>query len=189
MVIRNSDGTPFQVTGSRSLFDPTNPDYELFNLWDQEAIEIGGSPIYYYEVFISQQAIDELYGESRSKVWSQYPVELIGMYEPIPSGNVLGGFGIDSPNDEIMIDFNYKYLLNKLGKLPKIGSRIFTPHLRENWQIIQFSTGEYRAWNILRLQMLCRKFQESLTTGEGKVTQGTVDGDIFPGKPPAYEVN
>ena len=86
-MIRNLDGTPYRVTGNIQQFNPGTPDYELFNLWDQESIKRGGSPIEYYEVFISQQAIDTLYSESRAKVWSQHPIMLWCFYEPIPSTN------------------------------------------------------------------------------------------------------
>lgn len=169
-MIRNADGTPYRVTSSVQQFDPGAPDYDLFNGWDQEAIRRGGTPLFYYEVFISGQAIDPLYHESRAKVWSQFPIELWGFYEPIPATNNLGYFGIDAP-DEMVFEFNYQHVLGKLGKPPKIGSRVFSPHLREHWEIIQCNTGEYKGWNVIRIQMICKRFQESLTTGEGQVTQ------------------
>jgi len=169
-MIRNIDGTPYRVTGNVQQFDPGDPDYDLFNLWDQESIRRGGSPVEYYEVFITQQSIDPLYSESRAKVWSQHPIQLWCFYEPIPATNNLGMFGIDAP-DEMVFEFNYAEVLQLLGKPPKIGSRLFSPHLREHWEIIQCNTGEYKGWNVIRIQMICRRFQESLTTGEGKVTQ------------------
>jgi hypothetical protein len=169
-MIRNDDGTPYRTTGSLQQFDQQNPDYALFNVWDQEAIQRGGSPVFYYEVFITQQAIDVLYQESRAKVWSQHPIQLYAFYEPISSTNNLGMFGIDSP-DETIFEFNYAAILETLGKPPKIGSRIFTPHLSENWEIIQCNVGEFRGWNAIRIQMICKRFQESLTTGEGKASQ------------------
>src|SRR6185437_3750736 len=170
-MIRDQDGTPYRVTSSVNQFDPSHPDYYLFNAWDQEAIERGGSPVFYYEVFISRSSIDPVYNESRSKVWSQHPIQLFCFYEPAPSMNELGLFGIDAPM-EMVFEFNYQDVLRRLGnKEPKIGSRLFSPHLREHWEIIQCNTGEYKGWNVIRIQMICRKFQESLTTGEGRVTQ------------------
>lgn len=171
-MIYNNDGTPYKPTGDVRQFDPCNPDNDLFNVWDQEAIRMGGSPVYYYEVFISDAVIDKDYHESRGKVWSQHPVELYAVYEPIASTNTLGTFGIDAP-DEMMFELNYKAVLDKVGHPPKIGSRIFTPHLREHWEIVQRNTGEYKMWNVIRIQLICRRFQESLTTGEGRVTQTT----------------
>lgn len=177
MVIRNPDGSVYKTTNSLQQFDPSNPEHDLFNLWDQEVIEIGGSPLYYYDLFINVQNIDELYMEARDKIWSPCPVCVYGYYDPIPSQNALGTFGIDSP-DEMMFEFNYRHVLKTLGKPPKIGARIFSPHKRENWVVIQRNVEVFKLWGELRLQVMCQRFQESLTTGEGKVTQRQPDFKI-----------
>lgn len=172
MVIYNTDGSKYQPTGSLQQFDPNSTEHDLFNLWDQEVIQIGGTPLFYYEVFININNIDELYVEARDKIWSEHPITIYGYYDPIPSQNAMGAFGIDSP-DEMMFEFNYRHVLKALGHAPKIGSRIFSPHKREHWQVIQRGTEVYKLWGELRLQVMCNRFQESLTTGEGKVTQRT----------------
>lgn len=177
MAIKNPDGTPYQLAGSLQQFDPENPEFELFNTWDQEAIRIGGTPVYYYEVFIQMNTVDPLYIEDRGKMWSPRPICLYGYYEPVPTQNMMTTFGIDSP-DELMFEFNYKEVLASIGHPPKIGSRLFTPHRRENWVIIQNNVEEYALWGELRLQVMCQRFQESLTTGEGKVTQQQPDFNI-----------
>lgn len=174
MAIRNSDGSPYKLSGTLQQFDPENPEHDLFNLWDQEVIQIGGTPLFYYEVFINVNNIDELYVEARDKIWSEHPVCLYGYYDPIPSQNAMGAFGIDSP-DEMMFEFNYQHVLKALGHAPKIGSRIYSPHKREHWQVIQRGTEVYKLWGELRLQVMCGRFQESITTGEGKVTQKEPD--------------
>jgi hypothetical protein len=53
MTIKNADGSVYKTTGSLQQFDPTNTEHDLFNLWDQEVIEIGGTPLYYYDLFIN----------------------------------------------------------------------------------------------------------------------------------------
>jgi len=169
-MIKNADGTPYKVGGSIEQYDQEDPQHELFNLWDQEAIRQGGTPILYYEVIISPQVIDQQYLEARGKLFSQFPVSLYGVYDPKNSQNLLNAFGIDAP-DELEIEFNYRDVLQKIGHPPKIGSRIFTPHLRENWEIIQRNLGEFKMWGALRITLIVRRFQESTTTGEGKVTQ------------------
>ena len=169
MAILNPDGSSFQPTGDLRQFDPQNPEHDLFNVWDQESIEIGGTPLYYYDVFINVNSIDELYVEARDKFWSQNPIEIQGYYQPIPSQNFQNMFGIDSP-DEMMFEFNYRHVLSRLNKPPKIGARIYSPHKRQNWVIIQRNVEEFKLWGELRLQVMCMKFQESLTTCEGKVT-------------------
>lgn len=169
-MIKNPDGTEYKTLGEYRHFNPKAPEHDLFNSWDEEIIKVGGSPIYYYEVFLQSGTIDPVYLEDRGKIFSNHPIELYCFYEPIPSQNSQNMFGIDSP-DEMIFEFNYKYVLRTLGHPPKIGSRIYTPHLKEDWKVIQRSTGEYQHWGVLRLQVLCSRFQESTTTGEGKVTQ------------------
>ena len=170
MGLLNSDGTPYTLSGSATQFDPQNPMFDLFNQWDQEAIQRGGSPLYYYEVIIQPDMIDPIYLEARNKLFSNNPVQLWCNYEPIPSQNLLNQFGIDSP-DEIKFEVNYRAVLHAVGHPPKIGSRIFTPHLSENWVIIQRNLGEFKMWGAIRLELICQKFQEDVVTGDGKVTQ------------------
>lgn len=174
MSIKNPDGSVYKPTGSLQQFDPENLEHDLFNIFDQEVIEIGGSPLLYYDVFININNIDELYVEARDKIYSQTPKQIYGYYEPIPSQNSIGVFGIDSP-DEIMFEFNYRHVLKTLGHPPKIGARIFSPHKRENWMVSQRNVEVFKLWGELRLQVMCIRFQESLTTGEGKVTQKQPD--------------
>ncbi len=178
MVILNPDGSRYQLSGTLQQFDPENTEHDLFNVWDQEVIEIGGSPIFYYEVFINLSSIDELYVEARDKIYSEHPICLHGYYDPQPSENMMGMFGIDSPMKEMMIEFNYRHVLKTLGHAPKIGARIYTPHKRENWIVIQRNVEVFKLWGEIRLQVLCNRFPESLTTGEGRVTQREPDFKI-----------
>lgn len=176
-MIRDACGRPYKVSGKHQHYDLNRVEHDLFNLWDQEAIEVGGSPVFYYEVFLQQSTIDPLYLEDRGKIYSNHPIELYCYYEPSPSTNTLGVFGIDSP-DEMIFEFNYRSVLKSIGHPPRIGSRIFTPHKRENWMVIQRNLGEFKLWGELRLQLICQRFQESVTTGEGRVTQKQPDVTI-----------
>ena len=177
MAIFNPNGSQYNVSGTFQQFDPQNPEFCLFNTWDQEVIQIGGSPIMYYEVFINMNTIDRLYVEDRGKLWSNNPITLYARYDPIPSQNYMTAFGIDSP-DEIMFELNYQDVLKRLGHPPKIGARIVSPHKNENWVIVQRNVQSFQLWGEIRLQIMCQRFQESLTTGEGKVTQRTPDFKI-----------
>lgn len=171
-MIKNVDGSPYQTTGSLQQYNPQNVEFDLFNSWDQESIEIGGSPVYYYEVFIQSNTLDPLYLEDRGKIFSPTPVCLYAIYDPVPAQNYMTTFGIDAP-DEIMFEFNYRAVLEALGHPPKVGSRLFTPHRREHWEIIQRGDEVYKMWGQLRLQVMCVRFQETLTTSNGKVTEKT----------------
>ena len=173
----NADGTPYKVVGSMQQFDPGNPEQNLFNQWDEEIIEMSGSPIFYYEVFIQSQTIDPLHREDRGKLWSPIPVQLWAYYDPVEQQNFQGTFGIDS-EDDVTFELNYRAVLNTLGHPPKVGSRIYTPQKRENWEIIQRKVGEFKLWGELRLKLLCTRFQEDVATGEGQVKQATPDFKI-----------
>lgn len=177
MAIRNPDGSLYKPAGTLQQFDPSSLEHDLFNIWDQEVIEVGGTPLFYYDVFININSIDELYVEARDKIYSETPVQVYGYYEPIPSSNTMGVFGIDSP-DEIMFEFNYRHILRTLGRAPRIGARIFSPHKKENWMVMQRNVEVFKLWGELRLQIMCVRFQESLTTGNGKVTKREPDFKI-----------
>ena len=170
--IKQCNGQPYKLSGSLNTFDPTNPEQFLLNSFDSELIQIAGTPILYFEVFIQGQTIDPLYREDRGKLFSNNPVKLNGYYEPIPSQNYMNMFGIDAP-DEVQFQFNYREVLKTLGHPPKIGSRLYTPHKGENWVIIQRNVGDFFLWGELRLTLITQRFQESITTGEGRVTQNT----------------
>lgn len=169
MTLLDHNGKPYKAAGTSQQFDPTNPQHMLFNLYDEDALKIGGSPIYYYELFIPVGEIDKDYWEARGSFFSEFPVELWANYDPLAAQNYMSVFGIDSPN-EIIFELNVKATLKKLGHMPKIGSRIYTPHLGENWEIIQRNLGEFKMWGALRVQLICRQFQESTTRQNGKVT-------------------
>ncbi len=166
-------------------FDPENPDIDLMQELDAEQIQFAGSPIEYFEIFIQFQTLDLLYREDRGKIWSNTPIQLYGTYDPITSQNFQNMFGIDAP-DELKITFNYRAVLKTLGRPPKLGARIYTPHKRENWVIVQRNLKDFQLWNEFHLELQVMKFQESTTTNEGKVLQPkpdfTIDGGTFLGQ-------
>lgn len=178
-MIRNPDGTPYKLTGSLQQFGTQEVQQELFDTWDEEAIRQGGSPIYYYEVFIQEQSIDPIYLEDRGKLFSNNPVQLWGYYEPIPSQMAQTAFGIDSMNDEMVFEFNYRSLLKAIGHLPKIGSRLRTPFLNEDWVIIERKLADFKSWNVYHMQILTQRFQDDIISGPGRVEQKPVDYKIL----------
>lgn len=174
MTLRFPGGQPYRSVGSIQQFDPENPEHNLFHAWDQEIIQMGGSPIFYYEVFIPPATIDPIYWESRSKLYSNFPVQLWGFYDPQPAENTQNQFGIDSAT-ELVFEFNVRAVLEKVGHLPKVGSRLFTPHKREHWRILQRNMGEFKMWGELRIQLIAERFQETVTEHSGTVTNPTPD--------------
>lgn len=170
MTILNKDGSVYKTTGSLSQLVPDSPSHDLFNLWDQEVIRLGGSPLLYYEVIVPSNSIDPLYLESRGKLWSQHPVEIFAVYDPIPSQLNQGLFGIDGP-DTMTFFTNFQATIDAIGHLPIIGSRIFSPHLREHWEVVDRKLGDFHRFRVFRVEIHCERFQEVLTQGEGEVTQ------------------
>jgi hypothetical protein len=178
MTIYRSDGKPYSAVGSLQQFDDSSPDRDLFNKWDEESIRLGGSPLFYYELFVDVNNIDPLYVETRAKIYSKNPVQLWCVYEPIPSQNMQTAFGLDSP-DEMTFDLNYKAVLRDLGYAPKIGSRVRTPFLNEDWVIIERKLGEFKKYNALRLQLICQRFQEDDVSGSSVGEKKNADYKII----------
>lgn len=168
MAIFNTNGTPFQSYGSLTQFDPLSQDINLLNSYDEEIIRIGGSPLFYYEVFIQFQTMDKLYLEDRGKLWSPVPIQIYGYYEPIEPQNPSTAFGIDGVGD-VMFECNHAAVLRAIGHPPKRGSRIQTPHLNEFWVVVDVRLTQFQLWSAFRLQIICERFQENITTGEGNI--------------------
>jgi hypothetical protein len=160
-MLKNADGTPYKALGCLQHFNPESPIHDLFNNWDQQIIGMGGAPIFYHEVFIQRSTVDTLYWEDRGKLFNPNGVQLWATYEPVTQQNFQSTFGIDSP-DDIQFELNYRAVLNTIGHPPKVGSRIFTPHKREHWLIVQRKLGEYKMWGEIRLQLVCERFTQDI---------------------------
>lgn len=171
-MLRNSDGTPYKLSDYQ-LFDPESPELCLFQEWDEAVIKQGGSPVFYEEVIIPSGAIDPIYREARNKLYAP-AIQLWCFYEPTPNQFYQDLYGIGSP-DEQLFEFNKSSVIQRVGHMPKIGSRIYTPHRRENWMVLDIKTGEYQGWGELRLQLICQRFQETVTSNDGQVTQKQPD--------------
>jgi hypothetical protein len=177
MAIYNPDGSVYNPTGDMRQFDPDSPDHDLFNLWDQELIKISGTPLFYYECFIQEQGLDPIYWEDRSKLWSSNPVVLYAYHEPIPCRNDMTTHGIDGL-DEMIFELNYQETLKLVGHPPKLRSRIYSPHLSDDWEIIQRNLGEFKKWGVLRLELICKRFQDNMVTDAGRTPQKEPDFHI-----------
>ena len=170
MVLRKQDGTPLKLEGNLKLFDTKNVDQDLMHSIDQEVIELSGSPVFYYKVYIDQSNYDSLYGESRNKIRRQDGIELIAHWEPVTPTQDLQTFGIDSP-DEVMFSFNIRQFKDiTKDDLPINGALVYTPFDKNWWEIIQVNYGkdseDFKIWGKYRFSVLARKYQESITDEE-----------------------
>lgn len=174
-MLLNPDGTPYQVSGSIQQFDPENPEFCLFNSLDAEMIQNYGSPIFYYEAKPQINTMDKFYREDKGMLRSENPIQLFALYDPVPSQFAIGTMGYDSP-DEVVFKCNYQDVVQRIGHVPLPRSRIFTPHRKENWSVIQCKAAEFQMWNAIRMEILCKRFQEDVN--DVKVTQKQPDFDI-----------
>ena len=131
MAIRRPDGSIYTVSGCLGKFNPAAQSHKLFSTWDAEIIKLGGSPIFYYEAIVPPSTIDPIYWESRSMLWTDTPTVLYALYEPLPIQNYQDMFGIDSGTDTVIFELNYKDVVQRLGHVPKLDSRFYTPHICE----------------------------------------------------------
>lgn len=178
-MIKGLDGAPYSVSGSLNVFNSNPEDRALLNEIDAEIIRINGTPIFYYEIMIDSNSIDPLYREARGAIFSQDPIQIYAYYDPITSQNYQNMFGIDSLN-MVTFELNYDAVVQAIGHMPLVGSRLFTPHRAENWEIIQRGSSDWKIWSQIRMVLECRQFQESTTRGDGKITQNN---------PLPYQVN
>lgn len=177
--MKNPDGSEYRVSGLRQNYnpDPNSTENALFNSWDAEAIKQGGIPIYYYEMLVDVNSINEIYREARNKLFSTTAIELWAVYEPKANQFLYEEF-INSGIDETIFELNYQDVLNSIGHPPVVGSRIWTPHRQENWVILRNQLSGFELWKTTRIQIACQKFQESITTNEGKVTENNPSYDL-----------
>jgi hypothetical protein len=123
--------------------------------------------------------LDQLYLEDRGQLFALQPIQLYAFYEPVNQAVSSGLFGGDALPDEVVFEGNYDDIYGRIGHLPKVGSRIYTPHLGENWKVVDRASSEYRGWGRLRMQIRCQKFQETRTVSNGQVTKQPPDFPII----------
>ena len=162
MVIKNSDGSTYNIGGIESLknYRPDGQDIPLLDKWDQEQIELAGSPVIYYPCYIDTN-YDTLYMESIDSIIAQEGFEMTSKFDPVRPVQNLGAFGIDSP-DEVVFNFNLTKWREIVKEMPRIKSLIFAKWDKTWWEVIQNDQEQsYQLWSKYRLQVVTRKYQYS----------------------------
>lgn len=163
MPIFQEDGQPFELKGTESLqtFRPEdNVDFNQFNEWDKEQIQLGGSEVIYYRPYIDSN-FDPVYMESRDTIIAQEGYSIYSVFQPVRPTQDFNMFGIDSP-DEIIMNFNLSQWKELIGEMPKIKGLFFTKFENNWWEVVQSDHAEeYKIWRKYRLQVVCRKYQKS----------------------------
>lgn len=162
MAIRKTDGSNYNVGGRKALqsYRPDGQDIKLLDEWDQEQINLAGSPIIYYPCYIDTD-YDTLYMESVDSIIAQEGYRLICQFEPVRPTQDLGAFGIDSP-DEVLFNFNLTKWKEIVGEMPRVKSLLFAEWDKTFWEIIQGNLeNPFKLWSKFRLEVIARKYQPS----------------------------
>lgn len=170
MALLGNDGRPYQPLGKLAAYNPNSAQNKLFSQFDAEAIRLGGSPILYYECLIQFSTLDKLYMEDRGKVFSPCPIQLYAYYEPPDQVASSGIFGVDTPDMEAIFETNSDATIAAIGHPPKVGSRIYTPHLCEDWVLVDRRQAEFKGWGALHYILHCTKWLPNRTDQTDRFT-------------------
>ena len=170
MTLRRPDGKPCRPTGRLATFEPATTEHDLFDRYDQEAIQIGSSPLLYYRLRVSGSKVDPLYNEIRDKIYDIEPYNVCGHWKPATPMQGIELFGIDSPVDT-MFFFNRVQFLSVVNEPPTSGSLLFSCVDRIAWEIIQTSTniasdGDRFKWGRHRFLVIARNYQPTATEND-----------------------
>ena len=138
-----------EVESGLNLFDPENPDINLFNFVDDEIIKLSGSKLLFYKYHRIEDH-DDVYMESRDKPVSTEPIVVHGHYEPTALQEELTQFGIELTNDQIFI-FNKSYIEYKLGRPVIPGDRIKPLFQEQKYEIFQVVEDSFEAYGVYHL--------------------------------------
>lgn len=147
------DGSPL------SLFDPTNPDINLFNLIDDEYIKLSGSRVKIFKYYQSVE-YDDVYLESRNKPILSEPITVFAHYEPTILEEELTNFGIELTNDKIFI-FNKSYIERKIGRPLIPGDQILPEFQNQRYEIFEVQEDEFHGYGVYHLTCSAKLLRDS----------------------------
>jgi hypothetical protein len=159
-----------------NLFDPSNPDINLFNSIDAELIRLSGSKIYLYKYFRDEN-YDKVYMEERDKVLSVEPIIVTGHYEPSILEENLQAFGIEVQNDQLFT-FNKSYIEALIGR-PLIPGDVLKPLFQnQKYEIIEVQEDSFESYGVYHLiatAKLLRGSEETVDTNLENTTEELYD--------------
>ena len=142
-----------------SLFDPDNPDINLFNLIDEEATRLGGSKLYVYKFYRSED-YDEVYMEAPNKTIAREPLVLFGHYEPLALDENLSEYGIELTSDQLFV-FNKSYAERILGR-PLIAGDVIKPMFQDQrYEVFEVQEDSFEAYGVYHLNCHARLLRDS----------------------------
>jgi|TARA_R100000322_G_scaffold169631_1_gene142291 hypothetical protein len=142
-----------------NLFDPENPDINLFNLVDDEIIRLSGSKLLFYK-YNRIEDYDDVYMEARNKPVNSEPIVVHGHYEPAALQENLTQFGIELTNDQIFI-FNKSYIEHKLGRQVIPGDVIKPQFQQQKYEIFQVVEDSFESYGVYHLVCNAKLLRDS----------------------------
>lgn len=169
-MLRNADGTPFDVDGQAKLdmYDPCSSDKQLLDCVDQEQIELAGAPIEYYRVMVDSR-MDDLYHEQRQKLILGTPICMKAVYEPTTPILQMGGIGpaVFDSIEQLTFHVNKSQFISLVGEMPRVQGLIRTVDDGIFWEIaevqVNLSDQERKIWSKHRLALVCSKYRPTAT--------------------------
>jgi hypothetical protein len=143
-----------------NLFDPQNPDINLFNIVDDELIRLSGSKLEFYKLYVNKLDFDEVYQEVREKVVSRQPLTVFGHYEPTVLQENLTEFGIEITNDQVFI-FNKSYINQRIHRDPIPGD-VIKPHFQDQrYEIYQVQEDSFESYGVYHLSCYAKLLRDT----------------------------
>lgn len=163
-----------------NLFDPENPDINLFNIIDDELIRLAGSEFRYYKYFRSPD-YDEVYGEDRSKPVATQAILVHGHYEPRILEENLTEFGIELTNDQLFV-FNKSYIEQKIGRIPIPGDVILPKFQDQKYEIYQVQEDSFESYGVYHMACSAKLLRESDARFSAPILETAPDLGVYGGE-------
>ena len=151
------------------LFDPNNPDINLFNLVDDEMIRLGGSKMRFYK-YIQTQEFDDVYMESREKPINKEPIIVHGHYSPEAMQENLTQFGIELTNDQVFT-FNRSYIEQKLGREIIPGDVVEPFFQNQKYEIFEVVEDSFESYGVYHLVCSAKLLRDSTVVQDKALTK------------------
>lgn len=161
------------ANGIFSVYDPTNPDRQLFDIVEQEVIQLSSPPLKYYKLNHIQNNIDELYGEVRRKDAFNEAVTIYGRYESPGKEQELTSFGLVEV-EELEIWFNYNHLLLQIGNSIQIGDVVET-YDSKLWDVMTSIIIDESLWRAQHNMIRCKRM---ITEGVFLPGKGNISASV-----------
>lgn len=146
-----------EPTGLLSVYDPTNPDRQLFDIVETEVLSLTSPPIKYYKLIPLANNIDSLYGEARRRDGYANPVIIYGLYDDPSPTQELMQWGLTNTED-IELWFNYHHLLKTIGDKLQIGDVLQT-YDAKLWEVMTSIIQDENLWRAQHNMVRAKRMQ------------------------------